>query len=150
MHHLRRWAVLALALGASACNGDGLTDDEREAYGAYVLTAVNDAPLPFALGRPCGERAERGYLELAEENRFYVEIDISKPGCPGEAERTWVGTGIWTVQGAAVRLVSDRGGERSVVFGSSPAPFDTGGLEASGAFEGEGLIGSTVTFRFDR
>src|SRR5690606_10214797 len=97
-HHFTRLRALplALAFAAAAC-GDGLTGTEREAYGAYVLTAIDDAPLPFALGRPCGELVENGYLELGEQNRFYVEAEISKPGCPDQAARTWVGTGIWTV-----------------------------------------------------
>jgi hypothetical protein len=153
MQHLSKRALiltLVLAGAATACGGDGLTDNEREAYGAYVLTAVDGTPLPFSLGRPCGERAERGYLELGEQNRFYVEIDITKPGCPDQGERTWVGTGIWTVTGDNVRLVSDPAVDRAVQFASAPAPFDETGLEASGVFEGEGIKGGAVTFRFDR
>ena len=110
------------ALLAAGCNGDGLTDTEREAYGEYVLVAVNALPLPFALGRSCGDRAEAGYLQLGQENRFYVEVDVSKPGCPGEATHTWVGTGIWTVTNEDVRLVSDPQTERAVQFGAAPAP----------------------------
>ena len=152
MHLPRKRAVIvAFALAcAAACGGDGLTDTERDAYGAYVLTAVNGSPLPFELGRACGERAERGYLELRQQNRFYIEVDVSKPACPEQQAERWVGTGIWTVIGSTVRLVSDRAGERSIQFGAAPAPFDDSGLDASGAFEGEGIQGGMVTFKFSR
>jgi hypothetical protein len=143
----KAWAAPLVALLA-ACGGDGLTDTEREAYGAYTLIAVNGLPLPFALGRNCGDRAERGYLELGQENRFYVEVDVSKPGCPGETERTWAGTGIWTVIEGNVRLVSDPRAERAVMFGAAPALFDGGALDASGRLEGEGFTSSGVTFTF--
>jgi hypothetical protein len=141
-------AVLALAGTLAACGGDGLTDTEREAFGAYTLTAINDLLLPFTLGRSCGDRAERGYMELGRENRFYVEIDVSKPGCPGEAQRTWVGGGIWTVHNGDVRLVSDPGGDRVVRFGAAAAPFDGSDLRASGALEGEGYQTAAITFTF--
>jgi hypothetical protein len=141
--------VLLAALLAGGCGGDGLTDVEREAFGAYTLTAINGTILPFALtGRPCGERAERGFLELAQENRFYVEVDISKPSCPGESERTWVGTGIWTVIDGKVRLVSDPRNERAVQFAAAAAPLLGGGLDASGRFEGEGFQSASLTFTF--
>jgi hypothetical protein len=142
--------ALLTALLAAACNGDGLTDTEREAFGAYVLTAINGGPLPFSIGRPCGERAERGYLELAQENRFYVEVDISKPSCAGETERTWVGSGIWTVIDGKVRLVSDPRAERSIQFGATAAPFAGSELEASGRLEGEGFQSAALTFLFTR
>jgi hypothetical protein len=142
--------MLALAGALGACGGDGLTDTEREAFGAYTLTAINALPLPFVLGRSCGDRADRGFLELGRENRFYVEIDVSKPGCPGEAARTWVGYGIWTVVNGDVRLVSDLGGDRVVRFGAAAAPFDGSDLRASGALEGEGFQSPAITFTFTR
>jgi hypothetical protein len=141
-------AVLPLAAAIAACGGDGLTDTEREAYGAYTLTAINALPLPFALGRSCGDRADRGYLELGRENRFYVEVDVSKPSCPGEAARTWVGGGIWTVVNGDVRLVSDPGVDRAVRFGAAAAPFDGSDLTASGALEGEGYQTPAISFTF--
>jgi hypothetical protein len=127
----------AAALVGAAC-GDGLTDTEREAAGAYELVEVNGFVLPFELGRPCGEVATNGYLELGQENRFYVEVVMYHPDCPEEAARDpqrWVGTGLWTVIDDDIRLVSDPG-VQYVTFGAAPAPFVARSqLTAEGRFE---------------
>jgi hypothetical protein len=139
--------LLAALLFAAGCNGDGLTDTEREAAGAYLLVGINEQGLPFSIGRPCGERAERGYLELGEENRFYVELDVYNPSCPDEADddpHTWTGTGIWTVIDGNVRLVSDLGAQQYVKFTTAPALLVGGNLTATGTLEVVGYEGDPI------
>jgi len=158
---LRRLVLAALVL-AAGCNGDGLTDTEREAAGAYLLIGINQQALPFDIGRPCGERADRGFLQLGEENRFYVEVEIYNPTCPDEADddpHVWSGTGIWTVIDGNVRLVNDVGAQQYVTFGTAPAPLVGDVLDATGNFEVVGYEGTPirptlqpvqVTFNFTR
>ena len=135
--------LVAAALFAAACDGDGLTDTEREASGIYALTAINGLPLPFTVGRPCGESAEEGYLELGEENRFFVTLRIANPVCPEETD-DWTGTGIWTVLDGNVRLVSDLGSQQFVLFGAAPATFTGTDVRAAGTLEVVGYEGDPV------
>ena len=131
-------AFVALVLATAGCSGDGLTDTERLVAGGYDLVEVNGLVLPFELGRPCGERATNGYLELGRENRFFVEMVVYHPDCPEEAARDphrWVGTGLWTVIGDDLRLVSDPGVQQ-ITFGAAPAPLvGESQLTAEGRFE---------------
>ena len=140
-------AVVGVLVFAAGCGGDGLTDLERQVAGGYDLVEVNGFVLPFELGRPCGERATNGYLELGRENRFYVEMVIYHPDCPDEAEldpHRWIGTGLWTVIGDDLRLVSDPGVQH-VTFGAAPAPLvGQSELTAEGRFEVVGYEGETV------
>lgn len=145
-------ALAALGMVVAAGCGDGLTDTEREAFGAYSLVAINDEPLPFTLGRPCGEEAANGYLELGRENRYFVEISMRRPDCPDRQAESWAGTGIWTVADGQVRLIPDVG-IQGITFGTTPAPLIDDELRAAGAFADpvrQDVVPVEVTFTFLR
>jgi len=126
-----RGTVAAIALAAAGC-GDGLTDTERDAGGAYALVAINGLPLPFELSHPCGERAIDGFLQLGQENRFFVDVTILNSDCPDQnRSESWSGSGIWTVIEGDIRLVSDDG-IQAIRFGSAPAPLGENELRAEG------------------
>ncbi len=135
-------AVILSALIGTAC-GDGLTDTEREVARAYELVAINGVALPFELGRPCGESAAAGFIDLGRESRFLLRISVLHPNCPEQGTQNWSGSGLWTRIGDDIRFVSDPV-VQALTLGSEPAPLLGGDLTAAGAFEIVGYEGTDV------
>lgn len=137
-----RTAVMLVSLFGAAC-GDGLTDTEREVARAYELVAIDGAPLPFELDRPCGESAAAGFVDLGRESRFFLRISVLHPDCPEQGTQNWSGTGLWTRIGDDIRFVSDPV-VQALTLGLEPAPLSSDALIAAGSFEVVGYEGTDI------
>ncbi len=109
---VRLSAVLPLALAATpACGG---SVEPGELAGAYALTTVNEAALPYLLGTSgdCDQFIDTGELQLTAAGSYYIEfsgpLNCSGGGEPARAGRAYVGS--YDVTGGKLQFETVLGG----------------------------------------